>query len=772
MRSIASAACVLCALFVVTSAWAEPYSIWTAPATSKYLRNEAPKSSIPVSLDAAANEYEAFQVIIRADQPVKAASAAVGDLISKNGRISRSHIELRLAHYIELKDGVGGGFARGFYPDALMPMPARFGIDKGATQMVWVNVHVPKNARAGNYTGKLMLTIDGAKNAIGIRVRVRSFALSTRSHFGSAFALWPDQVARYYGLEIGSPEMKSLIDRYYWFMVNYRLCPDDLPVPTTSPEADKYLDDPRVASFRLPYDPDRPEEFLKNADYARKKGWLPKAYVYTIDEPGPADFPKCAAYGRQIDSLAKDVKWLLTAAPNEAMNGTVDIWCPILSAYSPSGCSERQSLGDTVWWYTCCGPQHPYPTYLINDTATAPRVLSWFQYLYRVQGVLYWSTSIWLKYDGSKYIQRDVWNDPLAFPGANGDGYLLYPGKAPQDDPVPTLRLEMIRQGNEDFETLYLLESKYADLAKKMGLNRSDYDPHLRTTDFVGKIGTGLTKWNRDAARMESVRRQVMDDIESVDRAPRIIVATGKPEGAVKAGDKIPVTIWAEKGTSIAARVSHQGKMKAITVRSVKRNDGKCQRGSFTLTAEPGTTELTVMARKGKSSKKLVRTFRCCVPKSLAALKNPNVVCDWSSADINLWRQNNADIALDKTKHLGGCAKVTFRTGAEFPNVMLEISRDDIDWSKKGYLTVALYNPNDYDVSLVGKLFDMNDNSCDGLRIVLGPGELRREAWSLRSLPTSIDLTRLRAFEIWTYNPSKPVTVYIGTVATTAEKPE
>ncbi len=775
MRSIATFALALLVVSMAGSASARPYTLWTALGTNKYLQTEAPTKSVAVSLDAARNEWEPFQVIIRADEPISAASVSVGDLKSKNGTISKSNIEFRLARYIELKDAVGGGFPKGFYPDALLPMPSQFSIDKGKAQMVWVNVHVPMDAKPGAYSGKLTLAIDGKKEEVKIGLQVHSFALSVQNHFGSAFALWPDQVAKYYDLAPESKEMQSLVDRYYWFMINYRLSPDDLPVPITSPEADRYLNDPRVASFRIPYSPDNPDEFLKTAEHVRKKGWLPKAYIYTIDEPGADQFQMCADYGKHIDSLAKNVKWLLTAAPNEKLNGTVDLWCPILSAYNPEVCAERQALGDTVWWYTCCGPQHPYPTYLINDTATAPRILSWFQYLNRVEGVLYWSTSIWLKYNGTEYVKRDVWNDPLAFPGANGDGYLLYPGKTPKDEPIPTLRLEMLRQGNEDFETLYLLESKYAELAKSLGLSKSDYDPHSRGADFVGKVGVSLTKWDRDPAVIDGVRKMVLNEIDSTSWGPKAIVATGKPEGTYNEGTEIPVTIWAEKGAVVTVDLLVDRWSNPIPVKLVPSANGKCLRGEFTITTGHQTTLLNVSVTKGKSTRSISRVFHYFDYKPLPALKNPNVVSEWKSdADVAKWQQNNSDIVLEKTKSLGDAAKVTFHSGAEFPNIMLEAPKGltDTDWSKRGYLNISFYNPNSFDVALVGKLFDSEGGKCDGLRINLGPHESKIETWDLQSLPTPINLAKFSAVEIWTYNPSKPITVCVGTVATPAEKPE
>ena len=63
-------------------------------------------------------------------------------------------------------------------------------------------------------------------------------------------------------------------------------------------------------------------------------------------------------------------------------------------------------------------------------------------------------------------------NDPLAFPGANGDGYILYPGrKYGIHGPIGTMRLEMIRDGQEDYEYLYILEELLKGYNEKFGIN-------------------------------------------------------------------------------------------------------------------------------------------------------------------------------------------------------------------------------------------------------------------------------------------------------------
>ena len=148
-------------------------------------------------------------------------------------------------------------------------------------------------------------------------------------------------------------------------------------------------------------------------------------------------------------------------------------------------------------------PKYPYPTYHIDDHLIGARILPWMQKDHDVEGTLYWSTTIYLKYDGQKYITRDPWQDPLAFPGANGDGYLLYPGP---DGPVATIRLEAIRNGMEDYEYLWLLEQRMNEIAKRLGV-QGQFNVKNAFRTYYPRLFTALDDYNPDPNNFHEVRR-------------------------------------------------------------------------------------------------------------------------------------------------------------------------------------------------------------------------------------------------------------------------
>jgi hypothetical protein len=72
--------------------------------------------------------------------------------------------------------------------------------------------------------------------------------------------------------------------------------------------------------------------------------------------------------------------------------------------------------------------------------------------------LLYWSVNLWLENPWAGWDEASLtlrW--PRSFP-ASGDGVLLYPGPTGDLPPVRSVRWELLREGMEDFEYLYLVQ--------------------------------------------------------------------------------------------------------------------------------------------------------------------------------------------------------------------------------------------------------------------------------------------------------------------------
>ena len=101
------------------------------------------------------------------------------------------------------------------------------------------------------------------------------------------------------------------------------------------------------------------------------------------------------------------------------------------------------------------------------------------QWLYHIEGSLYWATGNWGELG-------NPWVDPLTYPfgWANGDGCLVYPGdKVGVPGLVSCIRLELIRQGNEDYEYHWILADKVKRVRKAQGLKPDQFGQHSRGED-------------------------------------------------------------------------------------------------------------------------------------------------------------------------------------------------------------------------------------------------------------------------------------------------
>ena len=89
-------------------------------------------------------------------------------------------------------------------------------------------------------------------------------------------------------------------------------------------------------------------------------------------------------------------------------------------------------------------------------------MITYMQYDYRVSGSLFWCTNYAMRiYSDNDTRPRDYWDDPLTWFNVNGDGYLTYPGKKyNMSTPISTIRLEAIREAQEDYELFWMLEQE------------------------------------------------------------------------------------------------------------------------------------------------------------------------------------------------------------------------------------------------------------------------------------------------------------------------
>ncbi len=214
--------------------------------------------------------------------------------------------------------------------------------------------------------------------------------------------------------------------------------------------------------------------------FLARQGWLKMAYVYWFDEPEPKDYEFVTKGMERLKKYAPGLQRMLTEEPNEKLLAPVDIWCPITPNYDHEIAEKRRRQGERFWWYICTGPRAPYCTLFIDHPGTELQVWLWQTWQRSIAGILVWQTNYWTSPTAFPDSLQNPYEDPMSYVSGystpvgvkrhwgNGDGRFLYPplsavcgqttGEAPVlEPPVSSIRFEMLREGIEDYEMLYLL---------------------------------------------------------------------------------------------------------------------------------------------------------------------------------------------------------------------------------------------------------------------------------------------------------------------------
>lgn len=559
-------------------------ALWTDSSAEKVLQEqEARKGEASLTLEMARNEYESGQIYFHSQNGISSVQVSCSDLVSPLGeKIPSSEVSLYWEKYVEVSYPSNAIYPVGEYPDALIPFSlieakGENRVEAGKNQGIYVKVHAARNLAPGDYAGKVSLNFDGKSQDVPLSVKVWDFLVPETVHTKSCFLCYP------VGLMAGEGDSSmEEYRRYYDFFLNYRVSLMNLPSslePSSFRKAVRdYYFNPRVSAFNLPY-VQAPSEYGLNLLRSDLKSlvalsvedhvnYLSKAYVYNLydDEYSmKGDGEKYAAwyfstqfgklcqnlvsffdtnYGRgYLDSvpslrtsLANVLNLEVTSYVDEinyagmkiedlsnAHNGI----CPLFNVFQDETTREfyheKYSHEDhrELWWYGCNNPVYPYPSYQIDDNGLSPRLISWMQFDYGIDGNLYYEVNkhysesgTYLPYPGEAYGNAN--HDRLIAPkGVNGDGYLVYPGRSyGSKDPFPSLRLEAIRDGLEEYEYLYALEEKLGALGKSYGLSGLSAQNALRSvfdTLYTGVIPT------KEEVKLAEARRKVIEAMSLAD---------------------------------------------------------------------------------------------------------------------------------------------------------------------------------------------------------------------------------------------------------------
>ena len=596
-----TAACLTCMPLIRSRSATPAVEFWSTYATEKVLRDGkyTDRGPAAVTVDACKGEYESTQIIMTASSDVSAYTVEVRDLTLVGGTaiFPKANIAVNHEKYIEVtRNYDNNGAPTGWYPDCLVPVDKIVAakenkIAAGTNQGLYVTFNVPVDCTPGVYTGSMTVTCDGAATELPVTLTVYDLTVSETTHSRSKF----NTTFHHFLGELDSTQdmFRAYVDK----MVEYRISPSSIMNPNhlgmTDADIRLYVDtayelcrNPRMSNFNIPsYTASRNNEKTIDAEMLTKyvvalvrkslenNFNLVERAIYStgiIDEPDlfglmnrvplvTEDFRRAltaganqvraiareydvdAAFVTALEQSVKDVPLVVTMKYNESVADMIDTWCPYASEYDTEEKRAQYDGQKEKWWYTCVKPRPPYPSYHIEDTLISARALSWMMSEYNVVGNLYWAVDVYARYDGKQYqFIDDYYNTAARYPEANGDGFLFYPGaKYGVNGPLPSMRIEAIRDGAEEYELFYALKEIYA----AEGYSKDRIHRNIASLIYNG------TRVASDAERFATARKALIQLCMLAESDARVCVLDAVDDNK----GNVTYTVFAKDGYELTA---------------------------------------------------------------------------------------------------------------------------------------------------------------------------------------------------------------------------
>lgn len=466
------------------------------------------------------------------------------DLISQQGKkISKDQISFYLEHYIMLtgKSSVVG--ATGYWPDALAPIKAPFTMaaqyNVVRNRPIWTDISIPSSTASGIYSGTITVTQNEKVIAsLKMEVQVHNFSLPQKTHFISYMNISKGSLASFYNKSDTSKEIDQLTQTYYNFLYSHRMEPwfndqlepeiifkgEKVEVKFDDARYNYYLHNlnsnrvlletyPSALKKQMTAEPfskkfnEQVSSYLSQVEtYFKKHDWKDRlVFNSPIDEPNSKDdYEQTRNWAALVHQAAPGIPFLATESPvtdnpdwgtltgsvnNFSIHGNALNSQPVKQAIR-----QEQAKGGEMTWYISCDQAYPQPNYFIDAPALDLVMVPWITAGYRMSGILYWALNFWSQtpnpwLNANTFISGFECSDGYIL---NGEGSLLYPGDYVKqftgqpnvDGPISSIRFELLREGIEDYEYLWLLkdlgDQKYADsLIQNMVIDVSAFSRNI-----------------------------------------------------------------------------------------------------------------------------------------------------------------------------------------------------------------------------------------------------------------------------------------------------
>ncbi|MCY1719661.1 DUF4091 domain-containing protein [Prolixibacteraceae bacterium Z1-6] len=273
-------------------------------------------------------------------------------------------------------------------------------------------------------------------------------------------------------------------------------------------------------------------------DHLEQNGWLGKEYLYWADEPDHEHY-KFVREGMEAiyEAAPKLTRFITENNPGPEIMDVTEIGCPVLYQINPEKVKEWSGKGRKFWSYLMCWPKEPHLNLFIDSYAINMRMWLWISYKYNLVGILVWNSNQWNGAKGAAPdgIVQNIWEDPMTYKSGwgtpygsapeygNGDGMFFYPpNRDPNSDktkymsgPVPSLRLEILREGLDDYDYMIMLEEciKDADLNQKKLVAKAK-----KILDFGSEVFVSDRMYSKDPKVLMDYRMKMGELLSEFER--------------------------------------------------------------------------------------------------------------------------------------------------------------------------------------------------------------------------------------------------------------
>jgi Domain of unknown function (DUF4091) len=399
-------------------------------------------------------------------------------------------------------------------PDALLPWDGSRRPTEKANQPLWLQVTVPAGTAPGTYSGSVVVVADGSRTTVPVGVTVSPVTLPATNQVSGSLLTAVNFSPQSYGAKVmalyGVTADQS-VPGLFNFLASYRLSPNNWgygnpksgkgytasrkwwldksgqmvlaagePSQFSSmwiPISNNRWSPSTYVGGRSPFKPQKWCGYLRSVrGFWKKHGWLSSyPYLWGMDEPGVTRFKVVQQQAKAAHACFRGSHVVVTGRPTAEnrylWNGgtdDVDDWAVLASRYygeytTPSQHVSRaaQNLklidaarhhGKQIWAYTYDAGSHSTPGFTATEPLSDPRIFVDWTALEGITGLLYGQgTTTYSKGNPLDVNDKEKGSFVLVYPGRNG--------------PIASARLEVLREGIEDWEILNVARHKHGNAA-------------------------------------------------------------------------------------------------------------------------------------------------------------------------------------------------------------------------------------------------------------------------------------------------------------------